>query len=405
MLAHRVPWPLHDGYSLHNYHYSRQLAARHEIHLLALGEGPPPLPIEGQFRSITLRPPRPRPPRRSLARRLLHALSPAEVHDLDPAVLAAIRERLAATPFDVVWAAGAKMMVYTHALAAGAAVPVLGDVADDGVKEAFDLLRNSATARQLAFRLRDWLRTRRFQRRYFRHAAVLAVVAPADRAALQRQVPGVPVVEINNGVDLQYFQPLRLPPRHPSLVFEGTMSFPPNAQACVHFCRHVLPLVRERVPGTTLTIVGKSPRADVLALAGPDVEVTGLVSDVRPYLDRASLLVCPLRTGAGIKNKILQAWAMEKAVVATPISCGGLKVDPGVNIVVAEGRRAFADAVVALLADGERRAALGRAGRRTASAHYSWDAKAAEMETVLERVRSIGAPSPPPSPPTPRSPA
>jgi glycosyltransferase involved in cell wall biosynthesis len=394
MLAHRVPWPLHDGYSLHNYHYSRQLGARHEMHLMALGGGPHPPEIAGQFRSITLLPVRSHP-RRSLPLRLTGALSAAEVHDFDPLVHAALVARLARTRYDIVWTAGAKMMVYTHAIASSPArraapdipsLPVLGDVADDGVKEAFDRLRHSRGARELAFRARDWIRTRRFQERYFRHARVITVVAPSDRAAIERQVPGVPVVEINNGVDLQYFQPLRGPQRHPSLVFEGTMSFRPNAEACVHFVREVLPLIREKLPDTTLTIVGKDPRADVRALAGPHVEVTGFVPDVRPYLDRASLLVCPLISGAGIKNKILQAWAMEKAVVATPVSCGGLKIEPGENIVVAEGRRDFADAVVALLGDAPRRAALGAAGRRTVIANSSWEAKAREMEAVLERV-------------------
>jgi len=399
MLAHRVPWPLHDGYSLHNYHYSRQLGGRHEMHLLSLGSGHAPSEISGQFRSITLLPHRTQP-HRSLPRRLTHALSAAEVHDFDPLVHAAIVGRLARTRYDVVWAAGAKMMVYTHAIASSPArraapdippLPVLGDVADDGVKEAFDLLRHSRGARDLAFRTRDWLRMRSYQARFFRHARVITVVAQADRAALERQVPGVPVVEINNGVDLQYFQPLRGPQQHPSLVFEGTMSFPPNAEACVHFVREVLPLIRERLPETTLTIVGKDPRADVRALAGPNVEVTGFVPDVRPYLDRASLLVCPLLTGAGIKNKILQAWAMEKAVVATPVSCGGLKIEPGANILIADGRREFADAVLALLGDAPRRAALGAAGRRTVTAHSSWEAKAREMEAVLERVADSGA--------------
>ena len=77
--------------------------------------------------------------------------------------------------------------------------------------------------------------------------------------------------------------------------------------------------------------------------------------------------------------------------MATPVSCGGLKIEPGANILVADGRREFADAVVALLGDAPRRAALGAAGRRTVIAHSSWEAKAREMEAVLERVAACGA--------------
>ena len=87
-----------------------------------------------------------------------------------------------------------------------------------------------------------------------------------------------------------------------------------------------------------------------------------------------------------LKNKILQAWSMEKAVVATPVSCGGLHIDPGRNIVVAESPRQFADAVVELLADPARRAALGAAGRATVQEHYSWSSRADVMEGILQEL-------------------
>ena len=113
------------------------------------------------------------------------------------------------------------------------------------------------------------------------------------------------------------------------------------------------------------------------------VYATGFVDDVRPHVDRASLFISPLIGGAGIKNKVLQAWAMEKAVVATPLSSGGLATTEQ-NICVVEPGEPFARACIQLLGDGEARAAMGRAGRATVLERYSWGAKALELESCLE---------------------
>jgi glycosyltransferase involved in cell wall biosynthesis len=115
-----------------------------------------------------------------------------------------------------------------------------------------------------------------------------------------------------------------------------------------------------------------------------------MVDDVRPRLDAATVFVCPLLSGAGIKNKILQAWAMEKAVVATARSLGGLRAVPEENVLVADGRRAFADAVLRALADEELRQRLGRNGRATVLEHYAWESKAEQMDAVLHRVAGRG---------------
>jgi glycosyltransferase involved in cell wall biosynthesis len=107
------------------------------------------------------------------------------------------------------------------------------------------------------------------------------------------------------------------------------------------------------------------------------------VEDIRPFLDRATVFVCPMRMGAGIKNKILQAWAMEKPVVATSTAIGGLRASPGENIVVATGPKAFAGAVVALLRDPSARQHLGKHGRDTVLTFYSWEQQARTFEHVL----------------------
>ncbi len=387
LLTNKVPWPLHDGYSLHNYHYSRQLGRRHEIHLISLGEGPCPVELAGIYASTQIVPRRPQPRRRSLAARALHALSADELHDFDPAVMSIVERTLAREKCDLIWVGGAKMLVYSRRVTS---VPSMGDIADDGVKDHWTQMWTARSPATFLRRWRDYVSTRRFQIAYLPHCRVVNVVAEQDRASLLGQLPELDVSVIHNGVDAEYFTPREPEPDVPTLVFEGSMSFTPNAEAAVYFCREVLPLVREAEPRVRVMIVGKDPTKDVSSLARPDVEVTGFVPDVRPYLDRAWVFVCPLLSGAGIKNKILQAWSMKKAVVATPISTGGL-VDAGENLIVADGKRAFADAILGLFKDERQRRKLGERGRQTVVEHYSWEAKALQMEAALARAAGQSA--------------
>src|SRR5262249_39716926 len=115
------------------------------------------------------------------------------------------------------------------------------------------------------------------------------------------------------------------------------------------------------------------------------IRVTGFVDDVRPYLDRAAVFVCPLRKGAGLKNKILQAWAMAKPVVATTISAGGLECKDGEDIVIRDRPADFAEAVVTLFEGRETAARLGEAGRRNVVGRYTWCATARELESVFRQ--------------------
>lgn len=392
LLCHRLPWPLHDGYNLHNHHYVQQLSGQHQFHLVAVDRGELPQEARERFASVTVLEPRLERVQRSLGGRLATALSVEHVFDCDPAVLGAAARVIARHgPFDLIWTSGAKMLVYSQRLA-GKRLPVLGDIADEASGEALHDLRRARGPLALARALKNLVNTWRFQKKYLTHTPICTVVSESDQAMLARNCPGLDVRVTPNGVDADVFRPMGTAPLPNSLVFEGSMGFAPNAEGITTFIRETLPLIRARVPDVTLTAVGKDPTPELLALAGPGVEVTGFVDDVRPYVDRASVFVCPLRRGAGIKNKILQAWAMQKAVVATPVSCGGLVLQPGLNLQVAESPSELADAICALLADPDRRAALGAAGRATVMEHYSWQVAAARMDGILGEL--VGASRP-----------
>jgi sugar transferase (PEP-CTERM/EpsH1 system associated) len=219
------------------------------------------------------------------------------------------------------------------------------------------------------------------------------VVTEAERAELQRAIPHARVEVAPNGVDCERFAPSGTAPDEDRLVFVGVMDYFPNEEGMEFFCREVLPIVRRARPGCTLWIVGARPTRRVRALeATPGVHVTGAVDDVRSYLDRAAVVVVPLRLARGIQNKVLEAMAMARPVVASSQAFEGVDATAGVHALVADDPQAFADAVVELLRDPGRRRHMGRAAREVMVERYSWEAQVARLEaiyaTVLEERRS-----------------
>ena len=381
LLTQKLPLPLEDGYNLRIHHYVRRLAGRHELHLVSLAQGSLPAELEACFASLVALPVRVPPRPRSLWQKLRWALSVEQFHDRDPALAACIAERLQAHDFDLVWVSGWVMLVYADLFAG---LPLFADVIDEGAREAWIELRKARAPWTALLRLKRWYMTRAFERRYFARASLCALVSDADQEAVRRDVPGARTCVVHNGVDPEHFAPLGTPPVEASLIFEGTMAHLPNAEGIVHFCERVLPLILAEMPQVRLFVVGRDPLPEVRALAGPRVEVTGFVEDVRPWLDQATVFVSPLIGGAGIKNKILQAWSMRKPVVATPVSSGGLLAVDGQNLLSASGPEQLAAACLRLLREPELRERLAAAGRETVLAHYSWDAKAEELALRLD---------------------
>ncbi len=397
LITHKLPYPLHDGYNLHNVNYVKRLSAEHEFHLVSLDArapggdddadvGPSGLPrdIEDLFATVRVVPVRTPVKPRGLAR-LARIFSPDEVFDFDPAVHAVIEEVVDREGIEFVWTAGAKMLVYSARLG----LPTLGDIADEAAKEALHDLKHARDPLTLARAFRTFVKTWRFQRKYLAHTGVCTVVSGMDKETLGRNCPDLPVRVVPNGVDCEIFAPRGEPEDFPSVVFEGAMDFLPNKEGIRSFCRKTLPLIHAVRPEVKVFVVGKNPVPEVKALASDRVTVTGFVDDVKPWVEKSSVFVCPLERGAGIKNKILQAWALERPVVATTLSCGGLPLEPGVNIEIADDPQTFADKVLALLDDPARRKAMGEAARRTVIEKCSWEASAETMNDILHGI--VGA--------------
>ncbi|HZT64244.1 MAG TPA: glycosyltransferase [Acidimicrobiales bacterium] len=213
---------------------------------------------------------------------------------------------------------------------------------------------------------------RRFQRNLLHSFDVVCCVSADDAAAL---AAGRTVV-VPNGVDVSRFEgaAARPLPEEPRLVFTGTLDYLPNVDAAVWFATSVLPEVRAAVPAATLEVVGRSPTAEVRALARlPGVTVRADVADVTPHLAAARVAVVPVRIGSGSRLKALEAMAARRPVVGHPVGLEGLAIEAGTHALVADDVAGTAAAVTKLLTDDALARRLAASGRDLVERLYRWE--------------------------------
>jgi glycosyltransferase involved in cell wall biosynthesis len=175
------------------------------------------------------------------------------------------------------------------------------------------------------------------------------------------------------------------------IAFSGNMGFQPNVDAVMYFHREIFPIIVASRPSVRWFIIGTEPAPAVLSLAeDPRIVVTGHVDDLRGYLQRATVVVCPMVTGTGIKNKVLEAMSLGRAVVSTPLGAQGIAVSPGANIVVAAKPQEFATKVLELLADRGLRQRMGMDALDLVLRHYSWAGSADALDDLYREVAGVG---------------
>jgi glycosyltransferase involved in cell wall biosynthesis len=246
---------------------------------------------------------------------------------------------------------------------------------------------------QALYSLVQWRRLRRFEAEVCLRSEHILAVSEPDRAALARlALPAAHRIAIlPNGVDTNYWSPsavlgdggLTPGEEENALVFDGSMDFRPNVDAAVWFASEVWPLIRRGRPEARFYVVGRNPAPQVRGLARlPGVTVTGAVEDPRPWVARAGVYVVPMRMGGGVRLKLLQAMAMERAIVSTPMGAEGVEVMHGRELLLATSPQAFARSVLGLMPDPERRARLGRAARELVVSRYNWSALLPALDRI-----------------------
>lgn len=231
-------------------------------------------------------------------------------------------------------------------------------------------------------------RLRRFEATEYMHFGRVVLVSDADLRALHSLNPALRGAVVPNGVDAAHYAPLAsIQPDRDRIVFTGVMSYAPNVLAAQHLATQILPRVRARRPASHLALVGRSASPAVAALGRVEgVQVTGEVADLRPWLAGSRVYACPMTSGTGIKNKLLEAMACGLPSVATPLATQGLDVRDGRELLIAETDEAFGDALLRVLEDDELAARLGAAGRAYVIERHDWRAVGLAYERVYEEV-------------------
>jgi sugar transferase (PEP-CTERM/EpsH1 system associated) len=231
---------------------------------------------------------------------------------------------------------------------------------------------------------REARRLSRFEALAAGAAKTTLVVNEREHQAMLALAPDADIRVVPNGIDREFFAPVRPPAGPPEVVFCGVMNYQPNADAALWLMNEVWPRVRYRQPDAKLTLVGSDPRADVVEVGArhPGISVTGRVGDVRPYLWRAALSVAPLLTARGVQNKVLEATAAGLPSVVTSAVFDGLPLEIRRACVLADGAEDFAEAIVRLLetAPADRRQIASRADL----SDITWEGALSPLTKILQ---------------------
>jgi len=239
-------------------------------------------------------------------------------------------------------------------------------------------------------------RVKRYEGELLKTVDHVLAVTDVDRAGLEKALEFArgtkdgrvaPITVVPIAVDTQQLQPVHRKAGSKNIVTLGTLHYPPNADGIRWFFNEVFPSVRQRVPGATLTIIGKNPPNDFLELAArsPEtIKVTGYVPDLVPYLEESALMVVPVRAGGGMRVRILEAFAYGMPVVTTTIGLEGIHATLGRDVLVADSAPDFADSVSNLLQNDSAQNELALNGRDLAENKYDWQVVLDAMRPVYE---------------------
>ena len=391
-LVHRAPWPPDRGDRIRSWHMFEALSKLAPVHVAALADNDADAAaarakMASLCKSLTIEVRKASRPV-ALARAILRG-EPVSNHLFRNAALARQVDALVGRGnVTHIVAFSGQMAQY---IPSGFDGPVLMDFVD------VDSAKFATYAEQDKSQPLNWVHKREarvlgaYEVEVARHVGASLFVSEAE-AALFRDHSGLnadKVRAVENGIDTDRFDPdtaLETVGRGagPLAVFTGQMDYRPNIDAVRWFANDILPLIRQRHSQARFAIVGRAPTEEVRSLAAlPGVTVTGEVSDVRPWLAAADVVVAPLLLARGVQNKLLEAMAMARPVVASVAAAEGIDAAPGQHLLVADGAGAMAGAVVSLFDDPAAARAMGQAARARMIARYGWDARLAPLGELL----------------------
>lgn len=386
-LANRVPYPPYRGDKLKIFNLAKRLKDRHELHLLTFAQTQEDLGYKAELEKIFKEVHFVYLPKWKSALNCLSGIwnpLPLQVLYFRSAELQQqLDSMLQQHSYDAVHVQHLRMSPY---LAGRKDIARILDLPD-----AFSLYweRRKSVKRSLPVTLFENIE----QQRVLRYESVLkeynmALTCSAeDLEYLEQQHHSGNIRLLPNGVDMTTFSPHDHDYSHNhTLLFTGNMDYAPNVDAVIYFTSTVLPEIRKSCPQVKFVIAGQRPVPKVQELANDYISVTGFVKDLAATYNSASVVVAPLRFGAGTQNKVLEAMAMGIPVVCSNIGFKGLGIKSGEGAVMQTDPTAFAASVIKLLASETERRSVGEAGAAVIRTRFDWDIVSLQLENYLQEV-------------------
>lgn len=395
-LVHRLPYPPNKGDKVRSYHLLKHLVARHRVFLGTFVDDPDDeqhLPFVrslcADMLAVRLHP-------TGAKVRSLSALMTGEPLSLPYYQSAVLKGWVASVrssqQIDATVVFSSVMAQYAQPADLPPGHPLLVDFVDVDSEKWTQYATQRRWPMSWVYR-REGRTLLRYERALAARARRAFFVAEKEADLFQRLAPecAAQVQAMGNGVDADFFSPdpARSNPFQAGelpVVFTGAMDYWPNIDAVTWFAAEVLPALRARWPAVRFVVVGRSPPPAILALASDAITVTGTVPDVRPYLQYAKVVVAPMRLARGVQNKVLEAMAMGRPVVAAAECVSAISARSGVHLIAASESTDYVTAVDNLLADDAQASLLGQRGRDCVLASSSWDAHMTSIDRYLPSV-------------------
>jgi sugar transferase (PEP-CTERM/EpsH1 system associated) len=374
-LTHRTPYPPDKGDRIRTYHLLREMARRGRVWLGCLADEPVSPDARAALGALCERVAAVPVGRRArwvrAGRSLVAGASLSEGLFASGELTRVLRAWAAEVTFDAVVASSSALVPYLRDRAL-AGIPAVVDLIDVDSQKWLDFAAASRPPKAWLYAL-EAARVRKVETALARRARAATVVSRAEAEVYDSFTHVGAATVATNGVDLDYFAPVSCA-EDPALAFVGALDYLPNADAAVWFARELWPAIRARFPAAEFRVVGRNPTPAVRALAAvPGVRVVGRVPDVRPFVASAAVVVVPLRLARGVQNKVLEALAMAKAVVAAPAALAALETVSGVHLVAAATPHEWVESVCDLLAAPRKRQLLGIAARQYVEQNHHWE--------------------------------
>jgi sugar transferase (PEP-CTERM/EpsH1 system associated) len=374
-LTHRVPFPPDKGDRIRTYHLLRQLAKRGRVWLGCLADEPVPAETFAALDALCERVAVVPVGRKIRWLKAFGCLacgrSLSEGLFASKALARTLRKWTQESSFDIVVASSSALVPYLRDPALRD-LPTVVDLIDVDSQKWQDFAGASRAPKKWLYRL-EAARVRKLEKSLAGWAQAVSVVSRAEAQVYDAFTHAGAATVATNGVDQEYFAPLACETQ-PALAFVGALDYLPNEDAAIWFTREMWPAIRAKHPDAEFRIIGRNPTPAVQALAAvPGVKLVGQVPDVRPFVASAAVVVVPLRLARGVQNKVLEAMAMAKAIVAAPASLAALGTVSGTHLLSASTPQEWIDSVCELLANPQKRQRLGIAARQYVEENHHWE--------------------------------